>query len=512
MTKYSIAIVGIIGGVAALGAMGSRQAYAMELDWGGDLRSEFNFVYDYTLDPAAAGGLDANRAKAGGYYIPGGGSNNATFETLFLRLKPKLIVNDNISIKSEWWLGNPIYGFFGDAAPYTSDQRQYYSTQSRGSTISAQRVWAEVLTDIGTLQVGRAPLDWGLGIVWNKGDGLWDNYESTGDLVRMVSNFGNFSIVPAIIWYDIGNSIGGAYDVGVGPVGGVGWVMDGSIALTYHNPDEDLDGGINFIKRFVGGSQESGTGYLSPLGGILQGTDYNTFDLFAKKKFGRVSLGAEVPIVSGNLAGISYNTFAVATDVKWKITDSWEVGGLFGRAPGQPDSATQTPGQYSAFFFNPDYRLGLIMFNYQFANFVGPNTYNNPTVGTSPTNQPLSPYDNPIVNANYMDLTGTWHPNDKWDVHASFIYAMADQTASGNQWFMNTVSRQMVQETTNQSQSNSLGWEMDYGALYRWDEFFQFGLDVGFYFPGGFYAFSNTSTPNATSMAFATMAKIGISF
>ena len=63
--------------------------------------------------------VDANRTHGAnglptGYYIPGGGSNNATFETLFLRLQPKVIVNDNVVIKTEFWAGSPTFGLFGN--------------------------------------------------------------------------------------------------------------------------------------------------------------------------------------------------------------------------------------------------------------------------------------------------------------------------------------------------------------------------------------------------------------
>src|SRR5581483_12091168 len=98
-------------------------------------------------------------------------------------------------------------------------------TQSRGSVITAQRYWGEFDSDIGIFEIGRAPLDWGLGLIWNRGDGIWgrgskktdhpedkketygrpwDRYESTGDQVRLVSRFGSFIFSPAYILYSAG--------------------------------------------------------------------------------------------------------------------------------------------------------------------------------------------------------------------------------------------------------------------------------------------------------------------
>jgi hypothetical protein len=48
--------------------------------------------------------------------------------------------------------------------------------------------------------------------------------------------------------------------------------------------------------------------------------NYNIFDIFGRKRFGRFSLGAEVPIVQGSLGtstttSLDYTAYAVATDV-----------------------------------------------------------------------------------------------------------------------------------------------------------------------------------------------------
>jgi hypothetical protein len=168
-------------------------AQALDLDWSGQFRSEANFVLNYGL------GGDKDAVSVGeGYTIPGGGSQDASFQSLFLKLRPKVIVNDTISIKSEWWAGDPVYGFFGSAAPYSLDQKQFYSNQSRGGLLTAQRYYAEFLSDIGTVVVGRAPLHWGLGLVWNsQPENLWDRYPTTGDSIRLVSKFGAFTVIPS---------------------------------------------------------------------------------------------------------------------------------------------------------------------------------------------------------------------------------------------------------------------------------------------------------------------------
>ncbi|MGK5084983.1 hypothetical protein WDW37_16970 [Bdellovibrionota bacterium FG-1] len=492
-------------------------AFALELDWSGQFRAEYNFVHNYSLDSSdGAGTYDGTRAGAGGYYVPPGGSTDASFQTLFLKIRPKIIVNDNIYIKSEWWVGDPIFGLFGNGVPYSADQKRFYSNQNRGSTITAQRFWAEFLSDIGTVQVGRAPLHWGLGVVWNNGDNLWDRYESTTDTLRLISKFGAFSFMPSFNLYSAGNSVGGGCNFfpGLGCISNVGdgGVREYTLALKYENLDEDLEGGLNFIRRLGGAGQDPAGGYQSAVS--MGSFSYNIWDLYARKHIGKFTFGLEAPITTGSLGtstatGLDYGTFALAVEADWKINDAWELQLKTGHAPGQTNSTGPVPTEYRAFFFNPAYRLGMIMFNYQLANFSGLNTLNNANAASANLK---SPYENPIVNANYLMMTGLLH-TDKWTFDASFIYAQADKTAQSGQYFQNMVTREMSPGAAVSDQGSGLGVETDLGAMFQWDEYFQFRLGVGVYFPGSFYKFSNVAgIDNQTNMVFGSSARVGITF
>jgi hypothetical protein len=501
--------------VSSLAWAASHSAQALELDWGGQFRAENHFIYNYNMDSANLL-PDPTRSAAGGYYIPGGGSQIANFQTLFMRLNPNVIVNDNIFIKSEWWVGDPVFGVFGNGTPYSADQRQWLSTFTRGAPISAQRFWAEILTDIGTVQVGRAPLDWGLGLVYHSGNGVWDRYMSTGDLLRMVTKFGAFSFIPQVVHYGAGNTIGGAcYGSGAtcSPVLGSGDAYDFSIAFRYDNTDEDFDAGVIYTKRLTGSAQDPVSGYLGvgTVGATTQpvgSANINLWDLYGKKRLGNFHFGVEVPIVSGQVSSINYTTFAVAAEVKWNITDSWSVWMKGGYAPGQ-NSFTQggTQADLSVFYFHPNYRLGMIMFNYQLASFAGPQTQNNPNL---PQTALASPFYNPITNAYYGLLGGAWKPFSKLEVHTGVIAAGAPQVAQAGQTFFNHWERRFVNASFNQS--NFLGVETDLGATYRWDEHFDLRLDLGLWVPGQFYAFSNTATQNQLQPIFAGQLGLGITF
>jgi len=502
-------------------------AWALDLDWSGKFRTESHWVLGYTQDDGATG-IDSARVGEGGYYIPGGGSEDAYFQTLFLNLKPTVIVNDNVYIKSEWWLGDPLYSFFGSGAPYSTDQRAFNSTSSRGSSITAQRLWGEFLTDVGTIQVGRMPLHWGLGVVWNDGNQLFDRYQSTGDAVRLTSKFGAFTFSPALIKYNMGNSIGGSCPDPTSLAStkpnicnagsGNGGISDISLGFKYENPDESLDMGVNFVRRLAGGTQGSsstGTGLFGVegnAGGVdganaPVGINYSMWDIYTKKQLGPVSLGIEVPVTSGTIGSTAYKTFAIAAEADWKVNDSLNTGLKVGHSPGQAD-LDGSPDQFKAFYFNPNYKLGLIMFNYQLSSFAGPNSLNTAGVNESSLR---SPFDNPIVNAKYLMWRGDYQTN-KWSFRTTWIFATANKVAGTGAKHFNYWERQFRNRNAAVTQEKALGWEMDYGTSYFWDDSFRFDLDLGWYFPGDYYKFSNTLTENGTDSVFAAVFKVGVSF
>lgn len=505
-----------------LAFLASRPALALDLFWSGEFRSEFNWLGDYVQDSNTNGTPDAARAAAGGYYVKPGGSGSAHWQNLFLRLRPRAVLNDAVSIKSEWWVGDPVYGIFGNAAPTSPEGRYFDFNSSRGAALTAQRYWAEVETDFGVLQVGRVPLHWGLGLRWNSADGFDSRYPTTGDSVRLIANYGAFTLSPSFIMYSTGNTIGGACKVdfttgACNTAQGSGAINEYSLIFKYLNKEEQFEGGVNFIRRIGGGVPTGSTTAAGPdyptipsgTGSLTGGGNYNTWSIFAKKTVGRFALSAEAPVVSGNVGPAAYNTWAIATEVEVKATEIFTARVRAGKAPGQPSRGNNTPDAYRAYYFHPDYRLGRIMFNYQLMNIAGPQTTNGGAAATSLS----SPYDAPIVNANYLALGGDFQVG-RWTLGGGFAMASANETAKASEaFFFNHSQRRYVAYTTGSGdQSSSLGWEMDYGATLKLDDYVRIGLDLGFYFPGAFYQFSNTATANPTDMVFGMVGKLGISF
>ncbi len=494
--KVSLKVLGYVSSFVL--ALIPGGAEAMDLDWSGQFRSEAVIINNYAPE-------SYNGTPGTGYTPASGGSRDAKFQTLFLRLRPKLIVNDNVAIKSEWWLGNPVTGFYGSAYPGSDrpDQRYFNSSFSGGSVISAQRFWGEFLTDLGTFQVGRAPLHWGLGVVYHSGDGLYDRYQSTGDTYRMIAKFGNFSLIPAHTKFSMGNAVGGTC-IGTTcahPPGGASF-SDYTLGLRYENLDEDFEGGVQLIRRVADAQTESG--WINGVTG--GGMNLTIWDIYAKKRMGKFEFGVEAPIISGDLVGFAYKSFALALELKFKANDSWNFLAKAGKVPGQPNSAGTTPEKWKMVYFHPNYRLGLLLFNYNFGNFAGPNVT---AAGTPATIQSI--YDDPITNANYAFLGGSFTA-DKWKFSGAFVTATADETAQAGQSFFNSRTRSYSATPAQYNQSSSLGTEVDLGVALLWDEYTTFSLDAGMLFQGGYYKFGNGTADNDLSPLLGVVGSVGVQF
>lgn len=508
--------------------------YAVQMDWSGQFWFDQQWLNNTQLDRGRpAVDSDSDYYETGGAYIPGTGEKNTIFYSSFLRLKPKLVVNDSIHIKSEFQVGSPVYGFLGRNFPGSAgEQFNVTTSQKDNATLGVARFWASLITDFGTFELGRAPIHWGLGAVWNSGDQLFDRYQSTGDLVRFVGKFGNLYVSPSISKMAMGNSAAGAMDTAASasfpgrivPKEENDDVTDFHLAVKYDNTEEDFDFGLMWTRRIGNPAQTSLQ--LSPTSAGSNRLNFNILDFYARKKLGRFTLGGEVPLFTGTVGGIDgsandYNYKAVAVVFEGGYhSDSWDIILKTGHVPGQGsvDVKSEITGtrniyisgapDYSAVYLHKNYGLGLIMFRY---NLYGLSA-NNPDNLSG--NNLRSPYDNPIVNATYVSVNPTYKL-DKWSFQSNWVAAWADETAGSGQAFYNHNRRQFFKKTTGaKNQRSFMGWEIDLGAKFQWDENFFVSWTGGLFFPGPYWEFSNHGSLDVgvNSFMFTSVVQTGITF
>lgn len=483
------------------------QASALTVDWSGYFRADHNFVQNYQMDkgaPGYSGPPSPTDSDAGrdGEYIRGQGSKRATWSTVFMKLKPKVLVNDNIIVRSEWNIGDPLTGMFGRNIP-TVDRSNTFSTGKDPMSISVARLWLDTHTDFGTLQIGRAPMHWGLGVIFNSGDSPFDRFQSTSDTIRLISKFGYLSLMPLYAKNSMGRSLGGASnptnDI---VIQGSDDITDYGLALKYENPEEDLEAGGIFYKRNASDSQ---TSYYLPTSASTytagsNGMNLKLIDFYVKKSWNHLELGAEVPIFSGEIGNVAnyvnpgaggsnrntYEATAIAIEAALKY-DTWRHSLKLGTVPGQgPMTTGNHTNKFSAMYLHRNYKLGQILFGYNLGNFGGANP---DSVGASTATQTyVTPYDAAVTNAKYLMFSSEkkW---EQWSLVGGFIFGKANQTAQAGQDAWNHRTKQWL--TAKSSQGNNLGMEFDLGTHYSWDDNIAFGVDVGMFLPGNYFKFIN---------------------
>jgi hypothetical protein len=307
--------------------------------------------------------------------------------------------------------------------------------------------------------------------------------------MSLTTKLGSFKVTPAFVKYQQARLSTGVSPAAIPDSG----ITDYALNLSYQNEDEQMEAGLQFMRRLAGPS----AGILDPFStnaATPVGYAYNVWDFYAKKKAGMMTYAVEVPLASGLVASQSYSTVAGALNARADLSDSWNLKFNAGAASGQGADSTN---KLTAFYFHPDYRPGLILFNYNLRNLAN---------GTG------SVYDNPITNARFFSLSAGYS-RGKFSHEWLALYAFADQVADGTNPFFNTWNGQSEAATPGApAQGRALGFEFDYSLGYDWDESTRFGADLGLFFPGTYYAFSNSAVQNTLKTVFATNLGMTVKF
>jgi uncharacterized protein (TIGR04551 family) len=146
------------------------------------------------------------------------------------RVNPEIHISDNLRIHSQFdILDNLVLGSTPEGYSNVPSAGGGYTVAARGGyaplgafssttwapvagqtsltdSIIAKRAWAEYTTPVGLLRFGRMPNHWGLGMVYNSGDGYDSDWQSTVDRVMFTTGIKKYDLY-----------FSGAYDhVGIG--------------------------------------------------------------------------------------------------------------------------------------------------------------------------------------------------------------------------------------------------------------------------------------------------------
>lgn len=141
-----------------------------------------------------------------------GESNSLGGANMRLRLEPVFNVYEDVKVKMQIdVLDNIVLGSTPDGFPNNPispllafSQTQLPPTAGVNTiwrdSIRVKRAWAEVMTPLGQLRVGRMPSNFGMGLLANEGAGIDGDFGDSNDRIMFATKIGDFYIVPAYDW------------------------------------------------------------------------------------------------------------------------------------------------------------------------------------------------------------------------------------------------------------------------------------------------------------------------
>lgn len=286
-------------------------------------------------------------------------------------------------------------------------------------SIAVKRAWAEYASPVGELRFGRMPFHWGLGMMFNAGDGPDDDYQSTVDRIQAVTGIKPLDLYFSAAWDFPNEGISSdavalpnpePYDLSqLDDVDQYTFTIARKKSpelerLSLAKGDFVWNAGVLFIYRQQTIADDrsggGGSGYcvgsaglgcpLSTLGGLPKYVrrEAEAFipDIWLEAKYGRFRLAVEAVTVQGTIENVDITqqrpgddddfkiaTWGVATELEQKLVDDkLSLGFKFGWASGDGDvdglvpigdpvAAQHGDRTFETFRFHPSYRVDLIL-------------------------------------------------------------------------------------------------------------------------------------------------------
>ena len=363
-----------------------------------------------------------------------------------LVLRPKIVAGDGLTVFGEFNILNSndypnsqLGSYLGagvrdaGAGPSTSaDDSNVLSRNQASGTVNVSQLYLTYNHEYGQLIVGRAPLQFGLGITYNAGRGLFDHWYSTDDLVGYKVLFGNIWVLPMI-----GRASEGLLQKSDD-------VKDYMVQFQYENPETDLEIGL-FYQMRDGGNQSSDGPTSTAKYGLLGGdnatasgkVNIRTANLFVTKDTDRYRLGFEasyqtgetgVVTNAGNGDDVSLSGFALAGEFDYRPEHSkWKYNLKLGLASGDDP---ETDAKYEGYAFHRNYNVGMLMFDHPLGKYdvLRSRPFRGDvfeTGSTVPTN--AAPDVESVANALYFAPQVKYAFNERWGLDGTFVTGWVSQ-------------------------------------------------------------------------------------
>ena len=455
-------------------------AFAGSLDWTGGYRFEWTQVDRPSL-------ASPGERKAYGLN--------------YLYLSPKIITSDGVDIVSRFDVLNSTDGAYSNSqvgqiwgggstttAATDGSRRNVNSRTQNAVPVTVSQLYMKVAQEYGSLLVGRVPFEFGTGMTYNAGNGAFDHWYNTRDLVAYKFIVGNFHFMPMV-----GRVFDGDYWQGNS-------IQDEILEFGYEAPDSGSTLSILVERRKASfGANDIDPTRILPVtstGTVI--SDYSTqrSNFLLGKQWSRFGFKIEGSFLTGDTGiqtstgeYVKINSYGVATEWYFPNPESkFEYNLRIGMATGNDP----TTADYEGFQFDKNYDIAFLLFNHRLGrrDFLTTSLVKDQTGGRGLSN---SVDDETVGNAWYLSPRLKYALNDKWDINNTFTYAQS--------W---------LNPTNSPGYSKNLGYEYDLEVIYKPRQKFQWLNRVGYFQPGS--AFEDGSSHLETSATFGFESKIAVGF
>lgn len=442
--------------ILILGLIVSSIASAADLNWSGNYRAEAQTISSYDFD-----------------------GTTSDFMLHHLSLSPKVIASDGVILRARFDLinnsnytgmTNQIGGFLGNSptadpastGKSTTENSDVIGQTSAFETVAISEAYGTWIHEYGALVFGRVPKQHGMGLIYSAGNGNFDHWLTTHDIVGYKMIFGNMFFMPMIGKKHEGNVSNSTNDD----------VDELSFLLEYANPDSGLT--ISVLNEEL-----KSPGAMTPASVNNGGTStkaYRTklWDVYVNQTKSWGKIAAEMAFLSGD-TGVSRSSefikkdgFAIASEISWNINPKMELNTRLGIISG--DDLT-TNDKDESILANRNFDIALLMMNYPLGD-QSKDITGSDSLGKSRNSLGLDT--DYMTNVAYISPRLTYKTSDR--LKMDFTYTMAN----------------LREDAISGQAGKDLGSEIDFGLSYFPQERLHLRLDIGYLLTGDAYSGDGT--------------------
>ena len=429
-----------------------------------------------------------------------------------LILRPRIEAADGLTIRSRFDIFNfndgannypsnqlgAIFGSgVGDASPSSTADSNVVSQAQQPDTLQVSELYLTLTQEFGALVAGRVPLQFGLGMVHNAGNGAFDHWMDNRDLVGYKIVMGNLFLMP--MYGKVSEGTAGSVDLQKNDD-----VSDIMVQFQYENPESGTEMGIFYQGRSANSGNDApmaGTDFIVGGTGATKGRmSTRNISLYGLKDTKNFRFGVEASWQEGNLGivtsqgeDVEFSGYGLAMELDYRPdASSLEFGFKAGFATGDDP---ETDDKYEGFIFDRNYDVAFLLFNHTVGqkNFFRTQMIGTQNPGAGSTTHNTADIE-AISNVYYFAPTITYKWSDRWSL----------QTTLATGWLQSD-------PILNADVDKSLGYELDLGFNYRPNDRVTWINQVGLLFPGSAFKAGDANDFD-TDFAYGLVSKAAISF